>query len=344
MTETEKSSDNFSERQIAGQRLMVGFDGTRLNSDLEFLIGTLNVGGIILFSRNITSPDQIRELSSDIQAYAASCGNPALFMAIDQEGGTVARLKAPFTLFPEGNPGIKTIEDAIRFAKTTAQEMREAGLNMNMAPVLDVEPEGFKGIMHERVFRGDSHTVADFGRVVIETFQENGIMAVGKHFPGIGRTTLDSHLELPFLKTSFKELEETDLVPFKQAIEKYVDGIMLSHILYEGIDPLWPASLSEKIAKHLLRDVMGYDGLILTDDLDMKAIRHDIPTQIRQIMAADIDIVLICHKSPKIENAFNEIVYTITSSEKNMAKGMASLERILRLKRRFSVAANGFLA
>lgn len=320
---------------IAGQRLMVGFDGTQFNEELEFLIGTLNVGGIILFSRNITSPDQIRELTASMQEYAASLGKPPLFIAIDQEGGTVARLKTPFTLFPEGQPGITTPEEAVFFAETTAREMIDVGLNMDLTPVLDVEPEGFVGVNHKRVFRGDCHLVADLGSVVIETLQKNGVMAVGKHFPGIGRTSLDSHFERPFLATPFEELEATDLVPFNRAIQENVSGIMLSHILYQGIDPEWPASLSQKITKTLLRETLGFDGLVLTDDLDMKAIQEDIPVLIRRIVDADIDIVLICHKSPKIETAFNEILQIIRATEKNREADVRSLERILRLKRSF---------
>lgn len=335
MEENLSSYKGMSDKMAAGQRLMAGFDGVRFNEDLKFLIGELNVGGLILFSRNISSPSQIRELTREAQSYAASLGKPPLFIAIDQEGGTVARLKAPFTLFPEGQPGLKTPEAARHFAETTAREMGEVGLNMNLTPVLDVEPEGFSGVNHQRVFGGDCHRVADLGSVVIETLQKNGVMAVGKHFPGIGRTSLDSHFELPYLETPFEILEQTDLVPFKRAIQDHVSGIMLSHILYQDIDPEWPASLSQKISKALLRERLGFQGVVLTDDLDMKAIQDDIPVLIRRIVDAEIDIVLICHKGPKIEAAFNEMVNTITASENNRTNAIKSVERIFTLKRLF---------
>ena len=326
---------SVSDQMLAGQRLMTGFNGHEFNHELEFLIGKLNVGGIILFARNIGSPAQVRKLCRDAQDYAQSCRLPPLFIAVDQEGGVVARLKEGFTLFPKGNPGMTTPEDAVRFARTTAREMKDVGLNMDMAPVLDVEPYGFEGIMHERVFHGDINDVADMGCAIVDTLQENNIMAVGKHFPGIGRTTLDSHLDLPYLDTPLDELHVTDLVPFRRAIDRNVSGIMLSHILYQALDDEWPASLSEKIAKDLLRHQLGYDKLVLTDDLDMKAIRHDMPVLIQRIIAAEIDVVLICHQGPKIEQAFVELRKFISATSADQDKGISSLERIVAAKHRF---------
>lgn len=326
---------NFSKEMIAGQRLMVGFDGTEFSADLEYLIDTLKIGGIILFARNIRTPQQIKELTEKVQKYAKDCNQPPLFIAIDQEGGEVARLKKPFTLFPEGNPGITNANEAQRFADITAEEMKSVGLNMDMAPVMDVEPDAFEGIMNRRVFKGDVNKVSYLGTCVIEHLQKNKIMAVAKHFPGIGRTTLDSHLELPYLDTDANELLETDILPFKASIKKDVSGIMLSHILYEKLDSKWPASLSKKIAKNLLRKKMGFKGLVLTDDLDMKAIQHDMGTQIERILSAEIDIVLICHKSPKIETAFNEILKHLDASQKFFEKGLQSCNRIIDLKAKF---------
>ena len=145
---------SFSNKQLAGQHLMVGFNGTRLNEDLKFLINHLNVGGVILFAGNLKSPNQIKDLCLAIQEYAQSCQQPPLFIAVDQEGGQVARLKAPFTQFP-GNPHMKNIEDAVRFAEITAAELNRVGINMNMAPVMDVSLEGSISIMAERAFGGD---------------------------------------------------------------------------------------------------------------------------------------------------------------------------------------------
>lgn len=315
---------------------MVGFEGTKLSKELMFLIDTIKVGGVILFSGNLKTPDQIKNLCSSIQKYALSKNQLPLFISVDQEGGQVARLKEPFTQFP-GNPEMKGPDDAKHFARITAKELGEVGINMNMAPVLDMAFEDIQSVMAQRTFGTDPKYVSDMGVKVIEHLQQRGVMAVAKHFPGIGRTTLDSHLELPSLEVSFSDLKSFDLLPFISAVNNDVSGIMLSHILYKKIDPVWPASMSSIIAKQLLRDRMGYDGIVMTDDLDMGAIvkHYDIITAIRNILTAEIDIILICHKGPDIEKGFNEILKNITDSKEMKAKGEVSLRRILKLKQRY---------
>ncbi len=331
---------NFSNEQMAGQRLMVGFDGSELNHDLRFLIDTVRVGGIILFSRNVSDPDQVRDLCTSVQDHARSCGQPRVLIAIDQEGGQVARLREPFKQFP-GNPSMEGEADAIYFAQKTAQELADVGINMNMAPVMDVASDDGQSIMADRAFGSDPEWVAQMGVTVIRHLQENGIMAVAKHFPGIGRTILDSHHELPVFKAEMEDLTSFDLLPFEAAMKCGVAGMMLSHILYDQIDPEWPASLSPRIAKELLRERVGFSGVVITDDLDMGAIRKHYPieTCVRQILLSDIDIVLICHKGPDIETAFEAILRYAADSQEIREKGQAAVQRILRLKKDFGVIA-----
>lgn len=319
---------------MAGQRLMVGFDGTNLNQDLKHIIGEIKACGIILFKRNIETPKQVADLCADCQAYAKECRVPPLFVAVDQEGGTVARLKEPFTVFP-GNPFIESIQEARTFASITAGELKQVGINMNFAPVLDIAPAGTDSIMKDRVFRGDEKMVSLLGMEVIRTLQENGIMAVAKHFPGIGRTIKDSHFHLPVLDIDLETLKQVDMVPFAHAKKEGVSGIMLSHISYPGLDPRWQASLSPFIANDLLRDHLGYDGLVMTDDLDMKAISSDMKTCIRQILISGIDLALICHKGPNMDIAFNEMAQHLHADESLYLLGKKSVERILRFKKKY---------
>jgi beta-N-acetylhexosaminidase len=328
--------DTFSLEQCAGQRLMVGFEGTELNNELMFLIDTIRVGGIILFAQNLSNPEQIKQLCSSAQEYARSHRQPPLFISIDQEGGKVARLKKPFSQFP-GNPKIESLESAKHFALITAAELKEIGINMNMAPVMDVAPTGINSVMAARVFGHDPERVSELGVTVIQFLQKNKTMSVAKHFPGIGRTTLDSHQEMPTLETDINTMELTDLKPFKAAIKHDVAGIMLSHILYQKLDADWPASLSTIIARDLLRRHMSFGGLVMTDDLDMGAIKkhYDIKTVVRQILAAHIDIALICHKGPDIEKAFGEILNAMDDSTSIRLKGKESLQRIMKLKRKY---------
>ncbi|MDX2445659.1 MAG: beta-N-acetylhexosaminidase [Desulfobacterales bacterium] len=323
----------LTNKQMAGQRLMVGFDGIELSTDVKYLIKDLHVGGLILFKCNIEDPDQVRHLCLSCQEYAESCGEPALFIAVDQEGGTVARLKSPFTEF-SGNAHMKGLEDAVTFARISARELRGVGINMNMAPVLDVAIDPRVSIMKDRAFGSDPDWVSRLGMAVIYHLQEGGVMSVAKHFPGIGRTTLDSHLDLPFLETNSEDLTAIDLAPFQEAIEKGVAGMMLSHICYRSLDDQGPASLSKTIVRDLLRHRMGYDGVVMTDDLDMGAIKkhHDVQTSMRRILAADIDIALICHRSPDIETAFETIRSFQTITPENNMACERSVRRILDLK------------
>jgi beta-N-acetylhexosaminidase len=327
---------DFSDEQLAGQRLMVGFEGKRFNQDLKSLIRDLRVGGIILFSHNVETPHQIKKLCGSIQEFARAHGQPLLIIAIDQEGGQVTRLREPFTQFP-GNPVMTSVEDAIDFAETTAAELAEVGINMNLAPVMDVVPEGISSIMAGRSFGHDPDWVSTMGVTVINCLQHNNIMAVAKHFPGIGRTAVDSHIDLPTCNGDLTEMKNYDLLPFEACIDNAVAGIMLSHIIYNKIDPQWPASLSQFIAQKLLREQLRFAGVSMTDDLDMDAINkhYDIKTAIQRILLAGVDMALICHKGPNIEYAYKEILQHIKNSKELRASGIESVKRIMNLKKKY---------
>ncbi|MGD8739498.1 MAG: beta-N-acetylhexosaminidase [Desulfobacterales bacterium] len=328
--------ETFSTEQLAGQRLMVGFEGKQFNAHLKFLIRDLKVGGIILFSQNVETPDQVKTLCDAVQEYARLNGQPPLMIAIDQEGGQVARLKKPFTQFP-GNSAMTDVADAVYFAQTTATELAHAGINMNLAPVMDVASDEITSIMAARSFGQDPFWVSKLGLTIISHLQQNNIMAVAKHFPGIGRTVADSHIDLPSCECDLAELESCDLIPFSDSIEQEVAGIMLSHVIYRKIDPRWPASLSKRIALKLLRERMRFSGISMTDDLDMGAINkhYDIKTAIRQILQADIDMTLICHQGPNIEIAYKEILKHLRASPETEAMGVDSVKRIMALKDKY---------
>jgi beta-N-acetylhexosaminidase len=329
----------WSEERSAGQRLMAGFHGTRFSAELEHLVSGLRVGGLILFKRNVESPAQLAELCRAVQDCARGCGQPPLIVSIDQEGGPVARLGPPFTQFP-GNPSITNARQAAEFAHVCARELCGVGINMNLAPVVDVAPEGFASIMGGRMFGPDPEHTGRMGAAVIEGLQSRGVMAVAKHFPGIGRTTLDSHLDLPVFDADPASLEAFDLIPFRRAIAARVAAIMLSHILYPALDPDWPASLSRPIVSGWLRHRMGYDGVVVTDDLEMGAVaRHyGFGESVRQVLRAEVDLALICHTAALVEEARDRMARRISASEKIRRRHARSLERILRLKSRYLAA------
>lgn len=333
---------HLSDAQLAGQRLIAGFSGMVFDAELRTLIAEIKVGGLIFFKRNIVSPEQLAELCRRAQECARACGQPPLILAIDQEGGDVARLPPPFAQFP-GPPFMKDLADAERFAATTAAELAAAGITTDLAPVLDVAVKEVASVMARRAFGSDPQRVTRMGMAVIDGLQSRGIMAVAKHFPGIGRTTLDSHLDRPRLDAAGSDLEDLDLVPFRAAIGRGVSGIMLAHVVYADLDPAWPASLSVKIARELLRGRLGYGGVVYSDDLEMGAItRHyPLPTVMERILAADVDLALICHSAQKQSEAFEQILGSLAGSAASRRRARISAGRILSLKAAYRRAPAG---
>ncbi|MBW1649737.1 MAG: glycoside hydrolase family 3 protein [Deltaproteobacteria bacterium] len=328
---------DFTNEQIAGQMIIAGFYGTKPDDELKFLINTIKAGGVILFSRNIESRHQLEDLCSSIQRYAKQAGQPPLFIAIDQEGGKVARLKEPFTIF-SGAPYIKTPEQAEKFAEITGEELKRTGINMNMAPVLDIAPENFENsAMAGRMFCGNPEQAGELGAEVIRGLQKKNVISVAKHFPGIGRATVDSHFKLPNLIQNRFALDSFELIPFKAAINVKAAGIMTSHVIYPKIDALWPAGLSRKIITNILRTELGYDGLVITDDLDMGAIDkyYDLDLVIDRILTVETDIALICKNTANIKKAFDLILDFIKSSPFNKARCKRSLQRIIKTKTKY---------
>jgi beta-N-acetylhexosaminidase len=335
------SVDSLTDEQLAGQGLMVGFAGPVLDDDLRFMISRMHVGGIILFKQNVSDPSGLAALCQAVQTFSLETGNPRLMIAIDQEGGSVARLGPPFTVFP-GNRTLgkaRSRKAAREFGTITARELGSVGITINLAPVLDVMGKGVHTpVMGDRVFGDDPELAADLGRVVIEALQNNGVSATAKHFPGMGRATVDPHGALPHIDAASHILETIDLVPFRAAIQSGVDAVMLSHVVYNDLDPLWPASLSSVIARDLLREAMGFEGITITDDLDMGATdKHfDVETIVRRICDADIDMALICHDRAKMEAIYGALVKAIGESQDTWTKRASSVQRLLDLKNRYA--------
>lgn len=325
-----------------GQLFMAGMPGTDLDSDTEALIRDRNIGGIIFFARNIEDPLQLVRLSRDLQKKAMESQGRPLFLAVDQEGGRVARLKEPFTLFP-GNEAIgrdaRAEERAEEFGRTTAAEMRLVGLNMDLAPVVDVprgEPEKH---LRGRTFGQDPEQVARLGRTVLRALQDNGVMAVAKHFPGLGRADLDPHFQLPRIEADPEEMEAVNLRPFRAAVAAGVAGIMTSHALYPRLDPERPATLSRAILTGLLRDSLGFEGLILTDDLEMGAVAEvwGVAGAAAEAFAAGADVLLVCEDQAGVHEGVERI-------RSRLLRGEIPQQRLVRAHERIKAAKARYLA
>jgi beta-N-acetylhexosaminidase len=323
-----------------GRLFMCGLPGPRVDPETERLIREVQPSGVILFSRNVEDPVQLATLCRRLQEVAKEAHGMPLILAVDQEGGRVARLRAPFTEFP-GNETIGRSErpedQAETFARVTAQEMTLVGLNMDMAPVLDVGRGPLEEHLRGRTFGEEPQRVAELGRIVIRTLQAGGIMAVAKHFPGLGRSTEDPHVRLPEILLEEGELDTVNLVPFRAAVEAGVAAVMSSHAVYPSLDPGTPATLSEAVLKGLLREQLGYDGLIITDDLEMGAIAGGcgVAEGAAAAFAAGADILLICENQGLVREAQTLVRSRLLHGEIPMGRLHRSLERVQRLIDRF---------
>lgn len=323
-----------------GQLFMAGLPATTLDHDTETLIRDFNPGGMILFSRNVKDPTQLAELCFDIQEATLRYHGHKIFLAVDQEGGRVARLKKPFSEFP-GNSAIGIDKDPLKkaeeFGQVTAKEMKMVGLNMNLAPVVDVRQGEIERHLDGRTFGDDPEKVSVLGRTVIKSLQENGIMAVAKHFPGLGRAKVDPHINLPSIDMTKWEFEHTNLPPFKAAIEENVSGIMTSHAVYDHLDPHRPATLSPRIINGLLRNEMGYEGLILSDDLEMGAIgnRWGIAKGALRAFEAGVDLLLVCEDQDELLKSISLIRKELLGNRISNERLKQSLKRIDRARSKF---------
>lgn len=323
--------------QMIGQLFMAGLPGPQLDKATEALIRDYHLGGVILFSRNVEDPVQVAKLCSDLQETAMAGHGVPLFLAVDQEGGRVARLREPFTVF-EGNRAIgmddHPMKAATEFGRITAREMKMVGLNMDLAPVVDVQKGELEKHLQGRLFGDDPDMVARLGRRVIRALQKNGVMAVAKHFPGLGRADLDPHLKLPRISMASEDIEKDNLPPFRAAIEEGVAAVMTSHAVYTALDTDHPATLSSAVLGRLLREEMGFEGLIITDDLEMGAIVEHFGVAEGAVGAleAGADILLICKDQEKVLESVDRIRSKVLRGEISLQRVKESNGRILRAK------------
>ncbi|MFP3866838.1 MAG: beta-N-acetylhexosaminidase [Desulfobacteraceae bacterium] len=315
-----------------GQVLVAGIPGCQVDPVVEHLLMDLKVGGIILFRRNLGSPRQVAQLTRDLQKLSLAATGSSLLIAIDQEGGPVQRLQSPFTQMPaaqelgqQDNP--RAVES---LATRLARELRLVGINMNLAPVLDVA-RGPDSPLWERSYGAEPDKVARLGLAALRGFWAGGVIPVAKHFPGLGHTTLDSHRDTPTVQGEARDRQQ-DLFPFRQAVAAGAPVIMSAHVLVPGWDKQ-PATLSRKILTERLRGQLGFQGLIITDDLEMGGITQYCPLAqaAPQALAAGADLLLICEHQEAITQAHTALANS-TGLDMRLRE---SLQRIQHLKQRF---------
>jgi len=286
---------------LLGQIFVWGFEKESFSFEFTELLKRWNLGGVILFSRNIVSPAQLSFLTDLLK----SISKIPPFVMIDQEGGKVNRITKDFPLFPSNKYyGDREDQEGLFQAyKITAKNLKKLGINVNLAPVVDVLTNPKNQVIEERSFGSSPEKVAELSKIAIQAIHSEGVLACAKHFPGMGDISLDPHKDLPYNHNSKQRFETTDFLPFEEAIRSGVDFIMGAHVLCPNLDPKEPASLSPVICNQILKEELKFRGLLITDDLGMGAIQknYSLENACEKAFLAGNDLILICEEFEKQE-------------------------------------------
>jgi len=347
-TSSEKEIDPAMEKtksmtldEKIGQMFMVGLEGYAVDEYAIKMLEDYKVGGFILFGRNIRDSWQALELINSLKE--ANRGNKVpLFVSVDEEGGRVSRMPEEFNDLPASGEIGKAKDESYSFeiGKIIAEEIKALGFNMNFAPVLDINSNPDNPVIGDRSFGADPETVSKLGVQAMKGMQSEMIIPVVKHFPGHGDTSADSHTTLPRVENDMERLKSFELIPFKEAIDNGADAVMVAHILLSEIDPENPASLSGIVINDILRGYLGFEGVVITDDMTMGAItgNYEIGEAVVKSVKAGTDILLVCHGYDMETDAINALKAAVARGDITEDRINESVYRILELKRKYALA------
>lgn len=324
-------------QQAVGQLLLVGFpgDAPQPPEHIRQCLAEGSIGGVILFRRNVRDIDQVVQLNQALHQAASSAILPP-FIAVDQEGGRVVRLRDPLTKIPPMRAvGQTRSQDLIaKVSEVIATEIGAVGFNLNFAPVLDVDTNPLNPVIGDRAFSDDPERVAQAAGAFLVGHLMSGVIPCGKHFPGHGDTLVDSHLGLPVVNHDEKRLNAIELHPFRRATKAEFPMLMTAHILLPALDPDYPATLSKPIIHDLLRKKIGYQGVVITDCLEMTAVAEnfEIEEMVERSLHAGVDIFLICHTEDRWRRAFNHLCKLAETDQEAHRRIFESAERVRILK------------
>ena len=331
----------MSLEEKVGQLVMVGINGYENDTNSTQLIRNYHVGGFVLLQQNVKNANQMLSLINSLKETNSDNQIP-LFLAIDEEGGRVSRMPDEFMKIPASqrigelnNSGL-----AYQLGSIMGEELISFGLNMNFAPVLDVNSNPKNPVIGDRSFGNQPSLVKKLGVQTMKGLQSQNIISVVKHFPGHGDTSVDSHIGLPTVNHDIDRLKSLELLPFAAAIENNVDAIMMAHILLPKIDPDNPASFSPKIISELLRNDMKFNGVMITDDITMGAVvnNYNISEVAVKSIKAGSDIVLVCHDYLKEEAVIKAIQKAAESGDISLDRIEQSVYKVLNLKRKYALS------
>lgn len=324
-----------------GQMLLVGIKGKTAGDEAQKMIAEDKVGGIILYSSNVGSLKELVTLTNDLKK--SNSGNPApLFMSIDQEGGKVSRLPAEYAAFPSnaavGQGG--NAAAAGTMGGLLAKAVKSSGFNMNFAPVLDINSNPDNPVIGSRSFGNNAELVSRLGIAEMKGLEREDVIPVVKHYPGHGDTSVDSHLALPVIDKTAAELAKLEWLPFQAAVQEKADAVMVAHILFPKLDPDRPASLSKVIIGQQLRKQMGYDGVVITDDLTMGAIvmNYSLPAAAVDTVLAGSDILLVAHEYKNEQAVRTALLKSVKDGTIPESRIDESVYRILKLKAKYQLS------
>lgn len=321
-----------------GQMIITGFNGSEYNDDMDRLINEYKVGGVILFARNIEDSNQMIDLTRALQE---NNNNLPLFISIDEEGGRVSRLPDDVEKFPSAfTIGlINNQQTAYENGKEIGYTLKRLGINLDYAPVLDIYSNENNTVIGDRAFSKEESIVSTMGIATMEGIEDADIIPVVKHFPGHGDTEVDSHYGLPIVYKTLEELRNFEFIPFVKAIESGCDVIMVSHIILNEVDSSNPASLSKIVISDLLRKDMGFDKVVITDDMSMGAITSimSIEEACIKSIEAGCDILLLGNAYEEIEQVINSIKLKLYNGEISEEQINKSVKRILELKKKYNM-------
>lgn len=323
--------ESMSQTEKLGQMVMIGIQGTKVDDNSLYMLHQFHMGGVILFDRNMESPEQVKQLTSDLQSQSNE--KVPLFIGIDEEGGDVVRMAEKLTPPPSQKEIGETgdIEQAKTWAIKTAKSLKDMGINVNFAPVADV------GSNDKRSYSTDANTVIDFVRAATKGYQQENIIYSLKHFPGIGKGKVDSHIDSSSIDVAKEVLMTEDILPFKTIIDESDPNdyfILVSHLKYLALDEEYPASLSSKIMTDLLRNELGYKGIIITDDMEMGAVanHNDFRSIGVNAVKAGADIVLVCHEYEHQQEVYLGLLDAVNNGEISQERIDESIKRIIKVK------------
>jgi beta-N-acetylhexosaminidase len=325
-----------------GQRFMAGFHGHTASPEIRMLIRDLGVGHVVLFTRNVDAPGQVAELVRELQAIARGAGHAdPLMVAVDQEGGRVARLREPWTVWPpQRSVGRAGSEDlARRRGAALATELAACGIRLDFAPVVDLDTNPNSPVIGDRSFGDDPDLVGRLAAALVRGLQENGVAACAKHFIGQGDTDLDQHLDLPVVHHTRARLEDRELRPFQAAIAAGVAGVMTAHVLLTDLDEDLPATLSPRVVKELVRGRLGFLGVVFSDDMEMHAVAKRWKPSESAVLAAQAgcDVIEYCADHEQQVEALEALIRAVESEQISWTDLDEAGERVRRLKRRYLV-------